>query len=178
MLSKIEVEIRSFVSEDKYKELLKFFKQEGELVNVDYQETYYFDASTDLRIQRNDFFSKIWLKKGEIHDEQREEIEIKFARQDFEKLEKLFLALGYGVQIKWLRSRHTFRWQGVDVMVDHTKGYGYILELEILSLETEKDKALESLRQKMQSLGITITPREEFNQKYNYYKKNWRKLIN
>src|SRR3989344_6831132 len=99
----IEVEVRSFVSKEKYEELLKFFKKEGHFINEDYQETYYFNSVEDLRIQRNNFFSKIWLKKGKIHDDYREEIEIKFHKDDFEKLERLFKALGYDIEIKWFR---------------------------------------------------------------------------
>jgi len=98
-----EVEIRSFISRNQYNELLKFFKKEGKFVNEDYQETYYFDSKEDLRIQRNKFFSKIWLKKGKIHDDHREEIEIKFDREQFKDLERLFLSLGFGVEIKWFR---------------------------------------------------------------------------
>jgi predicted adenylyl cyclase CyaB len=173
----IEVEIRSFISEDKYKELIGFFSKNGKLANADSQTTYYFDAEMDLRIQKNDFFSKIWIKKGKIHDEFREEIEIKYAKEDFEKLEKLFLMLGYDVAIKWFRKRHTFEWQNVNVMVDYTKGYGYIIELEKKATETEKDKTLEMLKQKMNLLKIPITPKKEFDEKYEYYKKNWKQLV-
>ena len=82
----IEVEVRSFITKEKYDELLEFFKRNAEFINEDYQETYYFDSDADLRIQRNKFFSKIWLKKGRIHDDFREEVEIKFKKNDFEKL--------------------------------------------------------------------------------------------
>ncbi|MDD2388098.1 MAG: hypothetical protein PHP52_15095 [Bacteroidales bacterium] len=40
------------------------------------------------------------MKKGKIHDDSREEIEIKFDKNDFEKLETLFLSLGYNIEIK------------------------------------------------------------------------------
>ena len=89
-MNNIEVEIRSFISSEKYEELIEFFKENAEFINDDYQETYYFDAEQDLRIQRNNNYSKIWLKKGKLHDEQREEIEIKFNKEDFEMLERLF----------------------------------------------------------------------------------------
>ncbi len=125
-MNNIEVEIRSFISPKKYQELLSFFRQEGKFVSEDGQETYYFDSQQDLRIQRNKAHSKIWLKKGKLHDEQREELEIKFKREDFEMLEKIFLTLGYNTSIKWLRKRHTFEWQGITVMLDYTKGYDYI----------------------------------------------------
>ncbi|MFZ5364981.1 MAG: hypothetical protein ACOZBH_02145 [Patescibacteria group bacterium] len=55
----IEVEIRSFISKEQYDRLLEFFKQNAELVKKDYQETFYFDCDQDLRIQKNNFFSKI-----------------------------------------------------------------------------------------------------------------------
>jgi len=173
----IEVEVRSFISEGKYEELINFFSKNGKRISTDNQTTFYFDAKTDLRIQKNDFFSKIWLKKGKIHDDAREEIEIKFRKEDFENLERLFLTLGYNVAIKWFRKRHTFAWQGVNVMVDFTKGYGYIIELEKKASEKEKDKTLEMLKQKMSLLKIPITPKKEFDEKYEYYKKNWKSLI-
>ncbi|MDD2388097.1 MAG: hypothetical protein PHP52_15090 [Bacteroidales bacterium] len=55
----IEAELRSFISEEKYNELLDFFKKEASLIKEDYQETFYFDCDEDLRIQKNNFFSKI-----------------------------------------------------------------------------------------------------------------------
>src|SRR3989344_3959588 len=114
----IEVEIRSFIDKTKYDELIDFFKENATLLNEDYQETYYFDCEEDLRIQRNNFFSKIWMKKGKIHDSSREEIEIKFDKEQFKELERLFLLLGYEIEIKWFRNRHSFEWNGINASVD------------------------------------------------------------
>lgn len=99
-MNNIEVEVRSFISKDQFEELLDFFKNNAKFKGEDYQETFYFDCEEDLRIQRNKSFSKIWLKKGKIHDDYREEIEIKVDRNNFEKLEKLFLFLGFNIEIK------------------------------------------------------------------------------
>src|SRR3989344_1532055 len=175
-MKNIEVEIRSFISAERYRELLAFFHKEGAFVDEDYQETYYFDAEQDLRIQRNNTHSKIWLKKGKLHDEHREELEIKFEKNNFEMLEKLFLTLGYNTQIKWFRKRHTFEWQGITVMLDYTKGYGYIIELEKMSTEEEKEKSLGLLKEKLQILNISLTLKEEFETKYKHYKENWKRL--
>ena len=38
------------------------------------------------------------------------------------------------------------------------------------------DETLALLKSKMESLGITQTPKEVFNEKYNHYKINWREL--
>ena len=172
----IEVEIRSFISKEQYEGLIKYFTENAELVNKDYQETFYFDSDEDLRIQKNDFFSKIWLKKGKLHDDHREEIEIKSKKEDFEVFEKLFLSLGYNVDIKWFRNRHTFKWEDISVMIDYTKGYGYIIEFEKMSTEENKNLTLELLKNKFQTLNIPISPKEDFNKKYIHYKENWKTL--
>ncbi len=176
-MKNIEVEVRSFISKEKYEELLNFFKRKAKFLKEDYQITYYFSGNNDLRIQKNNFFSKIWLKKGKIHDKYREEIEIICKREDFEKLYELFLALGYEVEIKWFRKRHAFEWNGINVMVDYTKGYGYIIELEKMCSDEEKESVYEELKQKLIQLGVKLTPKEEFEKKFEYYKKNWKKLI-
>ncbi|MBI4140509.1 CYTH domain-containing protein [Candidatus Woesearchaeota archaeon] len=173
----IEVELRSFVSKEKYGELLLFFKSNAKYLGEDKQETFYFDAKEDVRIQRNNLFSKIWMKKGRLHDECREEIEIKFDRNDFDKAEQLFASLGFPVQIKWFRKRHSFTWNDITVTVDDTKGYGFIIELEKLSDEANKDATLELLKQKFSELNIPVTPREEFDKKFQHYKENWKNIF-
>ena len=173
----IEVEIRSFISEEKYLALLEFFKQESELINEDEQETHYFDCKEDLRIQQNQHYSKVWLKKGKLHDSAREEIEIKLPKEDFSKLQLLFFSLGYSIGIKWFRKRHTFSWKGISVMLDNTKGYGYIIELEKMSNEEDKEITLKELKTKLASLEIHLTPKEEFSQKYEFYRENWQDLV-
>ena len=173
----IETEIRSFITKEKFEELLDFFKKNTSLVKEDYQETFYFDCDEDLRIQRNNFFSKIWMKRGQIHDDSREEIEIKFDKEEFEKLEKLFLSLGYNIEIKWFRKRFEFKWDDITVCLDFTKGYGYIIELEKMCTEDAKIQEFENLKQKLKSLNVEITPKEEFNKKFLYYKENWKSLV-
>ncbi|MCX6735631.1 MAG: CYTH domain-containing protein [Candidatus Parcubacteria bacterium] len=176
-MKNIECEIRSFLTEKEYKKLITFFKKEATFLSADEQITYYFDSKEDLRIQKNDTFAKIWMKKGKIHDEHREELEIKVPREDFEKLEKLFLGLGYSVEIKWFRKRHSFVWEGIDVAIDFTRGYGYIIELEKMTSVKEQEKTVAFLKKKLSELHIPLTPKEEFAKKYEFYKKNWKKLI-
>lgn len=174
----IEIEIRSFISKEKYEELLTFFKQNAKFIKEDFQETHYFDCEQDLRIQKNNKGSKVWLKKGKIHDDAREEIEIFTQNENFENLGKLFNALGHKVEIKWLRKRKEFEWGGIKVCLDYTRGYGYIIELEKLGTEETKEKILNELKGKLKELDIPLTPKEQFDEKYNNYKQNWRKLIN
>jgi len=62
----IEVELRTFLTEEKYKELLTFFLQSATFIATEKQETHYLNTGEDLCIQKNDFFSKVWLKKRKI----------------------------------------------------------------------------------------------------------------
>jgi len=172
----IEVEIRSFVSKEKYEQLLEFFDKEGEFCYEDDQVSHYFDTEEDLRIMESKQYSKLWLKKGKMHDEKREEIEVRMDKKDFQKLRKIFLGIGLNVEIMWFRKRKAFKWQGINVMVDYTKGYGYILELEKICPPEEKEKNLELLKQKLAELNIPLTPRKEFDDAYEHYKNNWREL--
>src|SRR3989338_5024919 len=136
----IEVEVRSFLSKEEYDRLLRFFQKEARFTSEEEQETLYFDGPQDLRIQKTDKSAKVWLKKGKMHDDYREEIEVPVAIEQFEHLKSLFLALGHAVSIIWLRKRISFDWEGITICLDDTKGYGRVIELEIMSNEVDKDK--------------------------------------
>jgi len=174
----IETEIRSLITKEEYNQLLNFFNQNAKPVKDDYQETSYFDCKEDLRIQKNNHSSKIWLKKGNLHDNSREEIEIKTNRDDFNNLEKLFNILGYYIEIKWFRKRKQFRWENIKVCLDYTKGYGYIIELEKLTTKENQEEVLQELKNKLNQLNIKETPKQEFNEKFENYKLNWKQLTN
>ncbi len=176
MTNNIEVEIRSFISKEEYEKLLNFFIENSEKIKEDTEETHYLESNEDIRIQKNNFGSKIWLKKGKIHDDYREEIEIKFEKNDFDKLSKIFSEIGHKPKIKWFRHRNEFNWNGIRVCLDYTKAYGYIIELEKISTEEEKEKILSELKQKLKELNIELTSKEEFNDKFEHYKNNWRTL--
>lgn len=176
-MENIEVELRSFITPDVYTRLLDFFHAHARFLSEDNQITYYFTGPHDLRIQKNDHYAKIWMKKWNLHDEAREEIEIKFEIDDFDKLKVLFLTLGYDIEIIWLRKRIQFSREGIEVSLDDTKWYGMILELEILTNEEGQPSALERLQEKFKELEIDITSKEEFNKQYELYKNNWKSMI-
>ncbi|MBD3366373.1 CYTH domain-containing protein [candidate division WWE3 bacterium] len=176
-MGNVEVELRSFIDEKKYHDLKKFLDENGKFLKQDTQITHYFDTKQDLRIQLNNSGSKVWLKKGAIHDEAREEIEIVCKKKDFENLKRLFEALGFSVEIVWKRNRLVYMWEGTKMFLDYTEGYGYIIEIEKMVSADLKDKTLGVLRKKFEKLGISITKRDVFEERYEYYKNNWKSLI-
>jgi len=173
----VEVETRSLISKEKYEELLEYFRMNASLVREDNQENYYYDSDANLVVQRGNSGSMVRIKKGKIHDNCREEKEIYFSREDFDKINGLLVELGYKNEIKWYRNRKEFDWEGVRVCLDYTKGYGYIIELEEMSDDANKDWVLKKLRSKLIILKVDETSKEEFNKKYEYYISNWRELV-
>jgi predicted adenylyl cyclase CyaB len=175
---KYENEIRSFITEDEYNRLKLFFDSNAKLILTSNQETHYLQTGIDLRMQKDDRYAKLWLKDGIMHDDQRGEIEIYFNKEDFDNLYQIFNLLNYKTKIKWLRKRIEYDWDGIKVCLDNTKCYGYIIELEELKPDkNERDTININLRNKLESLGIKISSREEFEERFLDYEKNWEKYL-
>ncbi|MFW5746089.1 MAG: CYTH domain-containing protein [Nanoarchaeota archaeon] len=173
-----EVELRSFISEQKYQDLMQFFSTHARRRSHEEQETHYFDCGQDLRIQKSTNYAKVWLKKGNMHDDSREEIEVKVEPDQFSGLQELFAALGYTVDIKWFRTRDIFEWDGISVMLDHTRGYGHILEMECMVEDAEEiEETRQRLRAAFERLDVSITAKETFAERYEYYRRNWQELV-
>ena len=176
-MTTIECELRSFLSKERFEVLRKRLDLEGRHIGTDDQVTHYFDGPNDLRIQKNGSYAKVWLKKGKMHDEAREEIEIRTPKENFEALGELFRTLGYTVTIEWYRTRHTYHWNNVDVMLDYTRGYGHIIELEKLCEPEQQESTVQVLHELLNRLGIEKTPKEEFRKRFDDYRTNWKTLI-
>lgn len=172
----IEVEIRAFIDAQQYARLKAFFEQECGASIEDRQETHYFEAPVDLRIQQNDAESKLIIKGGKLHDISRKEIEVRCRRDDFANLQDAMATLGYAVKIKWFRTRYAFEWDGITATLDNTTGHGHILELEKLTEEDGREEALVLLRQKLAELGIEETSPEEMKRRFSHYAQHWREL--
>ncbi len=173
----MEVETRSFLSGDEYVRLIKFMESDAEHVEDDEQSTFYLSGENDVRLQKNSSGAKIILKGGKIHDEYREEIEVKFKKEDFDNMVAVVCAAGHEIEIKLFRMRKEFLWRGTKVCIDRTKGYGDIIEIEILCGEDEVSDARKKVGELMKELDVAQTPRYVFEERFNHYKKNWRRLI-
>jgi len=174
----IEVEIRSFIDNETYDRLFKFLNEKAKFLDETFQVTVYFNTEIDLRVQQNKNFSKLWIKGGKIHDTAREEMEVKFKSEDFPNLLKILKLLNFSVRMVWLRKRLEFEWNDIKVYLDDTEGYGKIVELECyVEREQEVNKAEETLKEKLKQLKVELTPREEFEEKFKWYEKNWKNSI-
>ena len=176
-MKKFEVEVRNFISNSQYKNLIKRLKKIAKFKGEINEETIYC-GSEKLRVRKDDKASFLILKSGKIHQDFRREIEIKFQKEDFEKMKELLERIGFSVKAIWLRKRLVCDWNGTKVFLDDTKGYGKIIELEKIVNEKSKERAFSDLKEKLLILGIKkITPKKVFDKKFKDYFKNWKKLI-
>lgn len=172
----IEVELRTFISEEKYNELLSYFKGENIDVKTQKQITYYFAGEQDFRMMITDEYCQLWLKKGKIHDDAREEFIVRIDKSYKDNLLNMLEILGFKVEIKWFRIRNSLKWNDVKVTLDYTYGYGYIMELELI-VETEKEveDGKMKLKELFNKLNVEVSEKKLFQEKYEDYKANWSK---
>jgi predicted adenylyl cyclase CyaB len=178
MSAQIEVEVRSFITDQQYAAIRTRLDREFEFRKELNETTVYFAGEKDLRMRKNEDGAFVILKEGKIHDDYRKEFEIGLKPEDFDCMAKLFSSLGYEIEIEWRRRRREYHKWGMKVLLDDTAGYQEILELEKMAEEGREEAVHAELAQIMQGFGIEdITSKEEFDRKYEDYKQNWKGLI-
>lgn len=167
----IEVELRAFIPKEKYDELIKKYN-----VKSQKQITYYFNTKQDFRMMKTKDYTQLWLKTGKMHEESRLERVVKVDNKYRSDLESMLELLDYDVDIKWYRTRTKIDLEeNAQMCIDYTIGYGYILEIEKqVSEEINIEEAKKLLERDFKNLGITISKKEDFDNKYKDYVENWR----
>lgn len=177
-MQNIEVEARSFVTDEQYDAIKRTLDRDFAFVKELKEVTVYFSGEKDLRMRRSETGASVILKEGKLHDDYRKEFEIGIEREDFDDMVELFRSLGYEIEIEWHRCRLEYELGGVKVLLDDTRGYGKILELEKLAEEGREREAHQELETEMEKFGLgALTNKEEFNRRFEYYKQNWQTLI-
>src|SRR3989338_1060225 len=174
----IEVEIRAFITPEKYDELKARLDADCAFFGEEHQVSYYFDAPVDLRAQESDTYSKIWMKGGAMHDGSRKELELRLGKKDIGVAKELFAALGFPVNIMWDRKRRTYRAEDITICLDETRGYGCIIEGEIMASEGEEEDARARLLLLFKKYEVEQTSKTEFDTKFADYKLNWKRYFN
>lgn len=171
MKKNVEIEVRSFISFAEYKRLEKDLSKKAKFLQEIKDETIYLKGKKDIRIRRDNNSSYLILKSGKIHQDFRDEIEVKLKRNEFKRLKHIFKELGFKTEIIWFRKRKIYKYKGVKVFLDNTKGYGRIIELEKIGDNKNQEKILKDLKNKLLSLGIKkITSKKDFDKKFKHYK--------
>ncbi len=170
----IEVELRSFITKEKYEELIKKYNAKCEK-----QITYYFNSKQDFRMMKTKEYTQLWLKTGKMHETSRLERVVRIDNNYRNDLESMLELLDYEVDIKWFRTRSKVKLdENAELCIDYTIGYGYILEIEKqVADEVDVADAKSMLEKDFRDLGILVSKKEEFDIKYEDYVKNWKDYV-
>lgn len=171
-----EIEYKFILDKKTKNQLEKFLKKnKAKFLGQEKQENYYYQASgkNDFRIRKTDNCAFIILKKGWMHDDDREEIEIKIDRKDFQKADKIFTSLGFKYDTKWYRVRKEYRYKDFNISIDFNAGYGWIAEIEKIVRKGHEEKAKKDILQLARIVNIKPASKSLFDKMYKYYKNNW-----
>lgn len=174
-MKNIEVEARALVTEKEYNNLFKKLKKETKYLKEIRDETIYFNEEGNVRLRRDDEQSYLIIKAGKLHARYREEKEFVFPKKEFGRLKEVVEELGHKPAYMWQRKRKIFSWGNTKICLDDTKDYDRILELEELTDAKGKHKAYETLKEKMKKLGFAPASEKKMRQKFNEYKRKWKK---
>jgi len=171
-----EIEVKFLLSDTDRQILKDFLEAKGlEPHFRETQDNYYYNSpeGLDLRIRRTDTNAYLILKKGWMHDEDREELEVRVDEEAFDTLDSILTNLGYDYNTKWHRERTEYHYHDFAITLDFNAGYGWVAEIEKVVSEGEEDSAKQEISALAQEIGLQPTPPEVFDKMYHYYKKNW-----
>ncbi len=172
-----EVEYKFVLRGDDKNKLVSFLNEAGaKLKKQESQDNWYYKApgDLDLRLRRTDNEAYLILKKGWMHNENREETEVPINKNDFEATDSILRNLGYEYDTKWARTRYEYHLNGYTVVLDNNVGYGWVAEIERRVREGTEKHAQNDILQLAKKIGIEPTPKEHFDKMYAHYKQHWR----
>lgn len=103
----------------------------------------------------------------------RKELETK-VNLNLDKLDIVLLDSGLSYSSKWSREREVFTKQNITATIDLNAGYGYLLELEILTNE-DIELALSCINKELTKLQLKQLDSNLLNIMFKYYENNWNK---
>ena len=154
MDKKTEVEVIGPLSKNKFEELKEIFSQKATFLGVNHKLTlmYFRDKipkdieeikneKVDLRLRIINKHPETVLKYGLFTgSHSREEISIKFDKQDFHKYIKFLCYLGWDKCVLYATKNYIYKYKGVEFSLVYINDYGYNFEAEIVtSKENEKE---------------------------------------
>lgn len=108
-----------------------------------------------------------------MHDEDRDEIEVKVDRKDFLALDDILRSLGYEYDTKWYRKRREYKLDNLNITIDFNAGYGWLTEIEKVVRVGGEEKAKKEILELAKNIGIKPVKKEFIDKMYHYYKKHW-----
>ena len=167
MTKEFEIELRGPMTTEQHSEIIKKLDDEGEFLEdkerilIDYSQEVNEDMESrdkDIRLRVTNKVPEIVVKLGSWGgSEQREEISVLTQGSSFDGLVKIFGAMGYNKGVLCIRKTKAYMYKDVEFAFVEIPGYGFSYEAEkIVSDESKKDEATESIKEVCAELGLSI----------------------
>lgn len=166
----IVVEKRTFINKDKYEQLMNLFKQKNIPMQKVNQVIYKYKSELDFRLIYDS--EKAVLRLRGITGEDEEKI-VHIKPEEVSILATMLRHLGMYEEMKWYRVRTTIPLRDYLITMDETYQYGYVVSIAKEVPLEQREQAMQELDQLFQQLQIPITTKEQFNDRYKYYKLKW-----
>lgn len=164
------VEKRTFINKEKYEELMNLFKQANASMSKINQVIYKYKSDLDFRLIFDK--EKAVLRLRGMSGEDGDKI-VHVRPEEIVTLVSMLRHLGMYEEIKWYRVRTTIKHQGYFITMDETYQYGYVASIAREVPVEQREQAVQELEQLFQQLNVPITTKEQFNDRYKYYKMKW-----
>lgn len=165
----MKVEKRTFISKEKYDQLVAFLDQNSVKKKREYQIVNTFRSDHDFRIIVTKHYIKLNLKKNGRTSEEYNVMINPIYHQD---LIGIYQNLGMVITLKRYRIRNQYIYQNLFITVDDVHKYGYVLRVMAEDQETGT-KAEEALTSFLKQQAVTLLPSSEFNERFTTYRLNW-----
>lgn len=165
------VEKRTFIKKDKYIELANYFKTNCTLEANFNQIIYKYKSDLDFRLIFDAKNAYLRLRGVVNHNE---DIKIDIKNDQIKDLTVVLRNLGMYEETKWYRHRMIFKFRNYTITLDETYQYGYVISISKPINDIEQLNAVhDELDNIFNAFKIKITTKEEFNDRYKYYKIHW-----
>lgn len=169
-MANILVEKRTFINKDKYEQLMHSFQKENMQMQKENQVIYKYKSDLDFRLLFDKKSATLRLR-GIPGSDMEKSVHIK--PEEVFTLISMLRHLGMYEEMKWYRIRTTILSQEYLITMDETYQYGYVVSIAKEVPLEQKDQAMQELDQLFDRLQIPITTKEQFHDRYKYYKLKW-----
>jgi hypothetical protein len=168
-----EIELKALMSEEKYKQLLEELPTKFKLINEDTIHTQKYIPG-DIKLRHSDKIIEFVSKEADPTKSSRKEVTIPLAsKEELNRFSKALEALNFKQDPPWITHKKEFEIEFQDrkymMCLQHIENFAYILEVEFLSRENEKDIHEPNIKQIIQQLGLEPINRDEFSARVQKY---------
>ncbi len=170
----IEVELRGPMTRDCYERTKEFLEKHGSFIKqkkrllIDYttcrDENSIVDRTSDIRLRVTNGTPEIIIKLGRWGGaEHREELSLLGHPGEFEKMVKMYAALGYTRGVLAIRSSRVYTYRGIEFALVEVPGHSYYFEAEIMvSPQDNMKEVQENIRSVCTALNLSLFDDQAF----------------